>query len=1271
MSKESEKTRRFFVKNSNEFYEKLYPNVTTNLIGIVNGLIPKFAEEIQTTLYVREDLIPLQIQFVSTKTLSSDITSQEGTMHFSTRTLATIVTYLIGNQDFRGVNTQVHAIQKNKRVYRTRDSIIEVLKLISFIGDKDDISAEDLKRKEDYNQYITKLFLKNEFIKNENAQLKEGHEKKFELLSPSSKNLMTILQLNDQMAFQFIDQENISEENFIERAHHLAEKNKEFKVIQENNFTEVSARQISNVLQELYSKIQKDFSSIDLLLPSKSNFSSMDSFIDLELKSPRVINYEKIRLLKLQFENTSDHQERSKIADEIADLEIEEPTIGISTIINRNEHVYIKGPAGSGKSTLLRWSAFACTQGTLYFAAPRIPIYVELKFYREQGDLATRINSFIKKYNIKHENFQEFGVLLLLDGFDEFHHDEVAFFNELTEWIGDKKVQIIFAGRERPKFSDKLLQYSTFEVNPITLEHIKSALFSNLGSEQGAHWSGIIEANGLEHYLTNPLYLTFVISTIQEKQEHSEIENLIVNKGKLLSTLIINQFMNFEKSKNHAITEREWIQLKSHLIKSLACLAYEMTFKSKNAEIISQKNAMSIVKDYIDNIQKLSSQDIIDILCFQNFLKMDQSEDSLDVVYTFVKKEIRLFFASYYLSKIVTKRRHFRRTLDSLTKWPKAQSTISSIEEYTLGLVKPEIILSKKFLNSKKDFVFYSPRLIQNFRYLITLVQNGNLKFEEIQAKLDKCFHLIKELIESYIIYEKTLVENYSGDVRLFRSTLTIAHTRIQLFFLKNKQNKKIRRLLQMSNGFLITIHGGPEKLLERFVEYSRHYSLTLFFDFFDMIDSIDSWHGDFNSKIHFTKNLLIEILLSSEHFHKLSVSKKLELSYLILFEKNNFGIFCQKYTHDKSNIFQFIRSYPTEFWSYFVDLTPLNNTKDYFSLFDLILARGMNLFSLDSTKMSSLNKKKWVYILTQTCLAANLNNINAYWRVGSWSKMVDSWYVEKITEKLKFHLAYSKDDTKRILAAKSLIHLGHLQYISVLKEYINPNVPETYIREVIIAVLHLNSGMLPSFRILDAELTRIFLPILDNEQFSVELKKHFLEQCGAYCFFCTPEIQNAAMKMYFKTFISSNMSFSMIYFMKYCNGIEGRIEFLKEYLSSEYLWANAYGGILHHYIYNDYNPSMLKQYKLKIEPFWKILVKNLLIIHSLEDCDSQSYWLIVAGLVGDQDIFDILESIDKDQLEPNTLKDLEYSRLQIEMRLRRIRIQEKNRSRIIPVIKK
>jgi len=415
-------------------------------------------------------------------------------------------------------------------------------------------------------------------------------------------------------------------------------------------------------------------------------------------------------------------------------------------ILDKREDIFILSPAGSGKTTTLKWLAY-----NLSNEENQIPIFVELQSYK--SDLIALIEYSIDNFELDLQSVWDEDIILLVDGFDEYNGtNQAELVRELKDFKKKTNCQIVFTGRFKPiGLEDE--EFNTYRLSTFSSEDIKR-IFNNMFPEKGQYYCTKLERADLLRYIDVPLYLMFLISHIRKQGnfELKEITSLLENKGKLFKTVLIDDFLNdYELKKSKKIEEHRWIEIKTKQIELISIVAYYLTFNLKDKENAPKVDIVNYLESIV-NSEKDYNQLFND---FKNHSILSFKRTDLG----FDKKEVRLFFASYFLVKNDNDLRNYRRYRAYFSG--KVSDSWLSVKNYLFGLIEPSLLLedTSKFLKKEKivliDDFFKQLDLASHF------IKSGNYK------------HKFKLLNQFYILNVLSLIAindfRYAEGIRFIR----------------------------------------------------------------------------------------------------------------------------------------------------------------------------------------------------------------------------------------------------------------------------------------------------------------------------------------------------------------------------------------------------------------------------------------------------------------------------------------------------------------------
>ncbi|QTE21112.1 NACHT domain-containing protein [Polaribacter cellanae] len=388
-------------------------------------------------------------------------------------------------------------------------------------------------------------------------------------------------------------------------------------------------------------------------------------------------------------------------------------------VLEKQNDIYISSPAGSGKTTTLKWFAYKLSsQGN------QLPIFVELQSYK--SDLKTLIEYSIKRFKLDFNSIRNHkNLILLIDGFDEYSgNDQDTLVREIRDFKKEFGCQIIFSGRYKPiGLGEK--EFYTYKLSVFDDNDIQR-IFNNVFPEKGTEYYNSLYKADLLESINIPLFLMFLIAHLKKQGEFKikVITELLQNKGKLLKTVLIDDFLNeYEHKKYTKLREHQWLELKTKQIELISLFAYYLTF-----ELINKENA-HLQKDGIITFLKVHAVPIIryESIDYEQ-LFIDFKEHSIlsfkrDFV-GFDKKEVRLFFTANYLKNQI----HSNKDYSVFRKKFKGdENSWSSIETYLFGLIEPKKVMQEIKSFFIEDQIVYNNHFIFQIEYALKFIKSGNL----------------------------------------------------------------------------------------------------------------------------------------------------------------------------------------------------------------------------------------------------------------------------------------------------------------------------------------------------------------------------------------------------------------------------------------------------------------------------------------------------------------------------------------------------------------
>ena len=221
----------------------------------------------------------------------------------------------------------------------------------------------------------------------------------------------------------------------------------------------------------------------------------------------------------------------------------------VERVLARQRRLVLLGDPGAGKTTTLRHLAREAAERALADGGP-IPIYVELKGYRGQGDLAPLLAQAVNEALAAHRlplstdpdeaarmvrawlNQGEF--LLLLDGLNEVRLNHRTAAVAALKGLLAGPHRIVVACRERDYSAELQALAPAYTLQPLSEEEIQDYLRRDLGERGEALFMEICWDERLLDLAGNPLMLWLMARVAEAEPEG----RLPANKGQLLARFV-------------------------------------------------------------------------------------------------------------------------------------------------------------------------------------------------------------------------------------------------------------------------------------------------------------------------------------------------------------------------------------------------------------------------------------------------------------------------------------------------------------------------------------------------------------------------------------------------------------------------------------------------------------------------------------------------------------------------------------------------------------
>ncbi|QMU63570.1 MAG: hypothetical protein GKR88_04270 [Flavobacteriaceae bacterium] len=253
----------------------------------------------------------------------------------------------------------------------------------------------------------------------------------------------------------------------------------------------------------------------------------------------------------------------------------------------------------------------------------------------------------------------------------------------------------------------------------------------------------------------------------QGRFEINEITVLLKNKGELLNTVLIKDFLStYEHQKNTNLSKHEWSELKTKQIELISLFAYHLTFEKNNKENIPKDKAIVFFKAQTKS--KIESDIRYQNIDFEQLL-IDFKNHSIFLFKRedigFDKKEVRFFFTAHYLIQHIQTVKDYKKYKK---KFKGDANSWESIEVYLFGLIKPNKIMQNIKPYFIHNTIIYSNSFISQLDYAFNFIKSGNTNTK---------YHLLNK-----IYFLNLIVFIFYND----------------LIFAKNTDNKKINLLKEI-----------------------------------------------------------------------------------------------------------------------------------------------------------------------------------------------------------------------------------------------------------------------------------------------------------------------------------------------------------------------------------------------------------------------------------------------------------------------------------------
>jgi hypothetical protein len=606
--------------------------------------------------------------------------------------------------------------------------------------------------------------------------------------------------------------------------------------------------------------------------------------------------------------------------------------------------------------------------------------------YNKSDDLVAMIQKKLSDYNLDSEVYESKKMLLLLDGYDQFTGDKTILFDDIIRLKRKYQSQIVFSGRSVPDLPKHDLQLVLYNLKELEDGDIRKIFLAYLGNENGQIYYRYILSRNLTRHLAKPLYLVFVLAHIREQldkgiQETSYIIPSILNKGKLLQSLIVERFIKkYEKDDN--VDNLEWKKRKSLEIELLCYLAYQMTYELKNIEVIKKPIAEKLLEDQCQLQKRYRKQKPSEII--KAFLEHNILCHKNDLL-SFDKKELRLFFTALYLKDNIINYAFFYRKKHLLSKLiGKNNNVWPSIEKYLIGFIDADILF-----NSFKKINFNAPiivhkKLVDQYKLALEFINqknypiknsfiNENYLFEINNIFLDKLVQAKKDTSVDYYISLKQHLRNLIVTLKLFNNK-----------HIPSSLEKELnRRYFKFVSAGSLSNHR-----VSYFIDDLTNFDLKLSLsDVLETINPIDE--EVYQYKRHFYDNLISKNNAS----FSLEIEDKIKLVYHYIFHKIHptyKPFFNLETTKLKLFLNEVIQDHSDEFLNYFFDR---NKTVKPFTLKRYMNFTQKNLriwFNFNSENIKLENRLRLACFLKPIFLNVNTGSYSFFYFLSLFSSSFD-----------------------------------------------------------------------------------------------------------------------------------------------------------------------------------------------------------------------------------------------------------------------------------------
>ncbi len=416
------------------------------------------------------------------------------------------------------------------------------------------------------------------------------------------------------------------------------------------------------------------------------------------------------------------------------------------SLIQEQNDIFIKAPAGYGKSTLLQSTYHKIANNQYDFSNNDIPIYIELKGYTKNKSLLELIKEDCNFFNqIKPEN-HDFNIILLIDGIDEFTGDISVLLSEIQQLKKEYKVQIIATGRHEIPFENRGIYPKMYSIEKLSSQKIHQLFGKILPKNKDASFKLLLN-NELSGQLSIPLYLTLLLNYFKKKQttttDISFLKNILINKGKLMEEIIVNQFVLEYEHKRSESDHFDSLN-KNNQINIITFIAYHLTFNCDNKEV---EDKLEIVKALTQEFSQLNIDftELLNQFVLHNILKQTGSDIG------FEKVELRFFFTARYIKPKIHNYKDYERYRNKILS-PDDVSRYGfweNIDKYLLGLIDPNLISSEEMHKIKANKLTINHDTLEYLAIVCRLVGQNNIpdwiKNKEKQWLTTNIIELIKD----------------------------------------------------------------------------------------------------------------------------------------------------------------------------------------------------------------------------------------------------------------------------------------------------------------------------------------------------------------------------------------------------------------------------------------------------------------------------------------------------------------------------------------------